>query len=113
MRIGQNLYKQAKELIPGGTMLLSKRPEMFLPDNWPSYYSKAKGCEVWEDLLGGQSIDSDSGSDSNATVFSSHQSELAPKLLHLEWPGSCPSFLPSLQEIHEAKIAGIEGMFFV
>ena len=29
-------------------MLLSKRPEMFLPDLWPSYYSKAKGCEVWD-----------------------------------------------------------------
>ena len=26
---GQELYKKAKRLIPGGTMLLSKRPEMF------------------------------------------------------------------------------------
>lgn len=47
-RTGQDLYKKAKTLIPGGTMLLSKRPEMFLPDNWPSYYSKAKGCKVWD-----------------------------------------------------------------
>ena len=31
---GQELYKKAKKIIPGGTMLLSKRPEMFLPDNW-------------------------------------------------------------------------------
>lgn len=45
---GQELYKKAKQLIPGGTMLLSKRPEMFLPDNWPSYYSKSKGCKVWD-----------------------------------------------------------------
>lgn len=45
---GQNLYKKAKTLIPGGTMLLSKRPEMFLPENWPAYYSKAKGCTVWD-----------------------------------------------------------------
>jgi len=44
----QKLYKKAKKLIPGGTMLLSKRPEMFLPDFWPSYYSKAKGCEIWD-----------------------------------------------------------------
>ena len=29
-------------------MLLSKRPEMFLPDFWPSYYSKSKGCNVWD-----------------------------------------------------------------
>jgi glutamate-1-semialdehyde aminotransferase len=44
----QELYKKAKQLIPGGTQLLSKRPEMFGVDNWPSYYSKAKGCEVWD-----------------------------------------------------------------
>ena len=29
-------------------MLLSKRPEMFLPDIWPSYFSKTKGCHVWD-----------------------------------------------------------------
>lgn len=45
---GQELYKKAKKLIPGGTMLLSKRPEMFLPENWPAYYSKSKGCRVWD-----------------------------------------------------------------
>ena len=48
MRKGQILYKKAKKIIPGGTMLLSKRPELFLPENWPSYFSKAKGCEVWD-----------------------------------------------------------------
>jgi len=45
---GQDLYKKAKSIIPGGTMLLSKRPEMFLPENWPSYYSKAKGTKIWD-----------------------------------------------------------------
>ena len=45
---GQELYKKAKNIIPGGTMLLSKRPEMFLPDNWPAYFSKATGCFVWD-----------------------------------------------------------------
>ena len=45
---GQELYKRAKEIIPGGTQLLSKRPEMWLPEQWPSYYSRAKGCEVWD-----------------------------------------------------------------
>lgn len=48
MGTGQDLYKRAKKVIPGGTQLLSKRPEMWLPDNWPAYYSKAKGCEVWD-----------------------------------------------------------------
>src|SRR5690348_1267700 len=53
---GPDLYRKAKTLIPGGTQLLSKRPEMFLPDLWPAYYSRAKGCEVW-DLDGCKFID--------------------------------------------------------
>ena len=53
---GLSLYERAKLLIPGGTQLLSKRPEMFAPDIWPSYYSKAKGCNVW-DLDGRQYLD--------------------------------------------------------
>ncbi|MEI6727284.1 MAG: aminotransferase class III-fold pyridoxal phosphate-dependent enzyme [Actinomycetes bacterium] len=43
---GQDLYRHAKTLIPGGTQLLSKRPEQFLPENWPAYYAKASGIEV-------------------------------------------------------------------
>ncbi|HIJ23991.1 MAG: aminotransferase class III-fold pyridoxal phosphate-dependent enzyme [Gammaproteobacteria bacterium] len=53
---GQKLWKRAKEVIPGGNMLLSKRPEMFLPEQWPAYFSQAKGCKVW-DLDGNQFID--------------------------------------------------------
>ncbi len=48
MGTGQKLYKRAKRIIPGGNMLLSKRPEMFLPEKWPAYFSKAKGCTVWD-----------------------------------------------------------------
>jgi glutamate-1-semialdehyde 2,1-aminomutase len=42
----QSLYQQAKQLIPGGTQLLSKRPEMFAPNQWPAYYEQAIGCEI-------------------------------------------------------------------
>ena len=56
MGTGQKLWKRAKSIIPGGNMLLSKRPEMFLPDQWPAYFSKAKGCKVW-DLDGREYID--------------------------------------------------------
>ncbi|MBU1022828.1 aminotransferase class III-fold pyridoxal phosphate-dependent enzyme [bacterium] len=45
---GQELWQKAKKIIPGGNQLLSKRSEKFLPGLWPSYYSKAKGCEVWD-----------------------------------------------------------------
>lgn len=48
MGTGQKLWKRAKAVIPGGNMLLSKRAEMFLPEQWPAYFSKAKGCQVWD-----------------------------------------------------------------
>jgi len=53
---GQKLWNRAKKIIPGGNMLLSKRAEMFLPDKWPAYFSKAKGCQVL-DLDGNQYTD--------------------------------------------------------
>ena len=53
---GQKLWRRAKRVIPGGNMLLSKRAEMFLPEKWPAYFSKAKGCRVW-DLDGKEFID--------------------------------------------------------
>lgn len=56
LQTGQKLYKKAKEIIPGGTQLLSKRPEMFLPENWPSYYSKVEGIVV-TDLDGNKYLD--------------------------------------------------------
>ena len=56
MGLSQDLYDKAKKIIPGGTQLLSKRPEMFLPDIWPAYYDKAEGCKVW-DLDGNEYID--------------------------------------------------------
>lgn len=44
---GALLYQKAKKIIPGGTQLLSKRPERFLPGYWPAYYKKCKGIYVW------------------------------------------------------------------
>lgn len=45
---GASLYRRAKRRIPGGTQLLSKRPEMFLPGKWPAYYARCKGISVWD-----------------------------------------------------------------
>ncbi|OGQ99680.1 MAG: glutamate-1-semialdehyde aminotransferase [Deltaproteobacteria bacterium RIFOXYD12_FULL_55_16] len=56
MGTGQKLWRRAKQVIPGGSMLLSKRAEMFLPEQWPAYFSRAKGCKVW-DLDGNEYID--------------------------------------------------------
>lgn len=48
MGSGQKLWRRAKQVIPGGSMLLSKRAEMFLPEQWPAYFSRAAGCTVWD-----------------------------------------------------------------
>ena len=56
MNKNQNLQTKARKRIPGGNQLLSKRPEMFAPNIWPGYYSKAKGVEIW-DLNGTRYID--------------------------------------------------------
>jgi len=52
----QAMYERAKRLIPGGTQLLSKRPEMFAPGLWPAYAREAHGCEV-VDLDGRRFVD--------------------------------------------------------
>jgi glutamate-1-semialdehyde 2,1-aminomutase len=48
MNSGQEMWKRAQGVIPGGNMLLSKRPDQFLPEQWPAYFSRAKGCTVWD-----------------------------------------------------------------
>ena len=53
---GITLWNEAKRLIPGGTQLLSKRSEMFLPGQWPSYFKEAHGIEV-TDLDGNHFLD--------------------------------------------------------
>jgi len=56
----QEAYRSATEIIPGGTQLLSKRPEMFAPGKWPAYYREARGCEVI-DIEGRRFIDMSMG----------------------------------------------------
>lgn len=50
------LQDKAKNLMPGMTQLLSKRPDQFSSGLWPGYYSKAKGTRVW-DLDGNEYLD--------------------------------------------------------
>ena len=45
---GEKLWNRAKRVIPGGSMLLSKRSEMHLPVGWPAYFSRARGCRLWD-----------------------------------------------------------------
>ena len=45
---GQLLWKKASNIILNGNMLFSKKPELFLPNRWPPYFHKAKGCKIWD-----------------------------------------------------------------
>jgi glutamate-1-semialdehyde 2,1-aminomutase len=54
--VDQERYVAAKKLIPGGGQLLSKRPEMYAPGQWPPYFSEARGVEVI-DLAGRRLVD--------------------------------------------------------
>ncbi len=48
MSIGQKTWKRANNIIPGGTMLFSKNPDLFLPNKWPAYFNKSKGYRIWD-----------------------------------------------------------------
>ena len=37
-------------MIPGGTQLLSKKPELMAPNYWPAYYTQATGCEIIDEV---------------------------------------------------------------
>ncbi len=53
----KKIQKHAHSIIPGLSGLLGKRPEMYLPGGkWPTYYSKAKGINLW-DLNGKKYLD--------------------------------------------------------
>jgi glutamate-1-semialdehyde aminotransferase len=56
MSLSADLYARARQRIPGGSQLLSKRPELFLPGEWPAYFRRARGVEV-EDLDGRTFVD--------------------------------------------------------
>ncbi len=46
--LGDKTWIRAKSVIPDGNNFFSKRPTLFLNKNWPTYFSKAKGCYIWD-----------------------------------------------------------------
>ena len=48
LNTGQKYWVRAKNIIPGGTMLFSKNPDLQLPNLWPAYFTKAKGSNLWD-----------------------------------------------------------------
>ena len=58
LNIDKSLAMQDRAIkrIPGMTQLLSKRPDLFSKGVWPTYFSKANGCSIW-DLDGNHYVD--------------------------------------------------------
>ncbi|MDG2107485.1 MAG: aminotransferase class III-fold pyridoxal phosphate-dependent enzyme [Woeseiaceae bacterium] len=54
--LGNSMWQRAIRSLPGGNGLLSKRPDRYAPDIWPSYFSKSSGVNVI-DLDGNTFID--------------------------------------------------------
>lgn len=46
--VGEDYFSRAMTVIPGVTQLLSKRPDQFGLDIWPTYYRRAKRSYVWD-----------------------------------------------------------------
>ena len=44
----QKMWRRANGVILGGNSLLSKNPNLYLPNKWPTYFSKAKDCKIWD-----------------------------------------------------------------
>jgi glutamate-1-semialdehyde 2,1-aminomutase len=42
----KKIWDRAKNIIPGGNTLLSKRPNLWLPEAWPSHFKKSEGITV-------------------------------------------------------------------
>jgi glutamate-1-semialdehyde 2,1-aminomutase len=40
------LWLHANKVIAGGNSLFSKRPDVYIPNKWPTYFVKAKGCHI-------------------------------------------------------------------
>jgi glutamate-1-semialdehyde 2,1-aminomutase len=53
---GIKMWNSAIQSIPGGNGLLSKRPDRYAPDIWPTYYQSSTGVQV-TDLDGNKYID--------------------------------------------------------
>ena len=47
-KFNKKLIDKGKKVIPGGSLLFSKKNEVFIPDKWPTYYYKAKDACVWD-----------------------------------------------------------------
>ncbi len=94
------LQKEAVELIPGMTQLLSKRPDRFSRGIWPTYFAQAKGVEV-ADLDGNKYLDFSIGG-IGATVLGYADEDVNKAVIDVINKGSATTLNPP-EEVELAK----------
>lgn len=96
----KELQKEAVELIPGMTQLLSKRPDRFSRGIWPTYFAQAKGVEV-TDLDGNKYLDFSIGG-IGATVLGYADEDVNKAVIDVVNKGSATTLNPP-EEVELAK----------
>ena len=100
MKKSNKLYSRALNVVPGGNSLLSKRREMFAPDQWPAYFESAKGIRVI-DLDGNNYRDFSHFSVGTCTLGYGHN-EVNKKVIECVEKGNMSS-LNSPEEVYLAE----------
>ena len=75
---GQKLWQRAKDIIPGGNQFLSKKSELYLPNQWPAYFKKSKDCFV-TDLSNKKYLDLTMGIGTNILGYANSSIDKAVK----------------------------------
>lgn len=101
MSKGQDLYAEAKRLIPGGSNLFSKRAELHDPTGWPCYFQSARGAEV-VDLDGRRYLDF-SGASVGACVLGYRDEDVDQAVIRTISKGQTSSLLCP-EEVELAKL---------
>ena len=99
----KKIKKHAHSIIPGLSGLLGKRPEMYLPLIWPTYFSKSKGCKI-EDLGGKRYFDMTMGVGTNILGYANNEVDLPPAFLSVA-PG--PNDARSTRDGNESGRFGV------
>ncbi len=94
------IWKLAKKKILSGNSLLSKKPELFLPKFWPTYYKKAKKLHVW-DLENKKYLDMIFAVGQNTLGYSN---KFVDRAVQLEIKNGNICSLNSLKEVEMAKL---------
>ncbi len=100
MKNPNNLWKKARKIIPGGNGLLSKRPDRYSPNKWPTYYKKSKSVFI-TDLNGNKYLDM--AQMGMGTCVAGYANEYIDTIVKKNITNGVNSTLNSIEEFNLAK----------